>query len=86
MICTARESGGGSRIQGEINLAGVGINKETDLYRLRFLLTEKNNYDKHNWHQSAGFKQRSRIRRRYVLRDLFPPKWPMQVWELARQD
>ena len=33
MICTVRESGGGSRIQGENNLAGVGINKETDLYR-----------------------------------------------------
>lgn len=50
MICSARESGGGSRIQGEINLAGVGINKETDFYGLRSLLTKKNDDDKHNWH------------------------------------
>lgn len=45
-ICTARESRGGSRIQGEINLAGVGVDKETDLYTLRFLLMEKNIDDK----------------------------------------
>lgn len=42
VICKARESGGGSGIQGGINLAGVRVNKETDLYRLRFLLMEKN--------------------------------------------
>lgn len=52
-------------------MAGVGITKETDLYRLRVLLTEKSNDHKPNWHQSTRLKQRNSVRRRNISRDLF---------------